>query len=297
MSEDSAADATPGAAAGERGTTDRGVGDRLRSLRAVAQRAFDTVVRTRAYLALALVYGLAVVALPLAGGVGGYLPLVLDLRLAVELLVPVLAFGFGTWSVLADAHSGELDVIRTYPVTRGAYVGGAYLGRAVGLLVAVLAPIALLWVATPFVRDPQTTFLATHGTVDSPVYVGRFLALAAAYALVVLALAMAVSALARSRRSGLALAVVTVLLVVVGFDLLVVAGVARGSIDPGTLEFALAASPPGAFRGLVLETAAGGLYETAPRAGNPVASAVGLAAWALGALGVAVHSVWSPEGD
>jgi ABC-type transport system involved in multi-copper enzyme maturation permease subunit len=273
--------------------TDRRVGQLL----TVAQREFDTVVRTRTYTALAVVFGLVVVALPSLGGLAGYLPLVLDLLTAVEVLVPVLAFGFGTWTVLADAQTGELEVVRTYPVGRSTYVLGAYLGRAVGLLVAILAPLVVLGVATPVVREPATSVLASHGTVDSPTYFLRFVALTCVYGLVALALAMGVSALARSRRSGVAAAVVALLVVVLGFDVLVVLGVGQGIVGPGTLPLALAASPPAAFRGLVLETAAGGLVETGPPAANAAASVIGLVGWLVAGLVVATLRAWSSVGD
>lgn len=135
---------------------------------------------------------------------------------ASSLLVPVLAVGFGTWTVLADAHRGELDVIRTYPVDRVTYVLGAYLGRAVGLLVTMVVPLVLLVLVTPVVREPATSVLASHGTVDSPTYFARFVVLTGLYGLVALALAMAVSSLARSRRPGVAAAILAVLVVGLG---------------------------------------------------------------------------------
>lgn len=270
---------------------------RVGQLLTVAQREFDTVVRTRTYAGLAVVFGLVVVALPSLGGLAGYLPLVLDLLTAVEVLVPVLAFGFGTWTVLADAETGELAVIRTYPVDRSTYVLGAYLGRAVGLLVAVLAPLVVLGVATPVVREPATSVLASHGTVDSPTYFLRFVALTCLYGLVALALAMAISSLARSRRSGVAAAVLALLVVGLGFDVLVVLGVGQGVLGSGTLPVALAASPPAAFRGLVLETAAGGLVETGPPAANAAASVLGLGGWLAAGLLVATRRAWSPVGE
>jgi|GEM_PF-133113 len=299
-----------GEAAGETGTggetaSETGTGDltrpwndrRVGQLLTVAQREFDTVVRTRTYAALAVVFGLVVVALPALSGLAGYLPLVLDLLTAVEVLVPVLAFGFGTWTVLADAETGELAVIRTYPVGRSTYVLGAYLGRAVGLLVAVLAPLVVLGVATPLVREPATSVLASHGTVDSPTYFLRFAVLTSVYGLVALALAMAVSSLARSRRSGVAAAVVALLVVVLGFDVLVVLGVGQGLVGAEALPFALAASPPAAFRGLVLETAAGGLVETGPPAANAAVSVLGLGGWLVAGLVVATLRAWTPVGE
>ncbi|WP_123538428.1 ABC transporter permease [Halosimplex salinum] len=272
------------------------VGGDADALRAVAQREFDTLVRTRAYAALAVAYGLVVVALSLAGDVGGYVPLVLDLATPVEVLVPLLAFGFGTWSVLADAHSGELEVIRTYPVSRWTYVLGTFLGRAVGLLVAVLSPLVLVGLAVPLVREPATSVFVSHATVDSPTYFARFVGLTGAYALVTLALAMAVSSLSRSRRIGVAAAALVALVVIVGLDALVLLGVARGLVGGETLSIVLAASPPGAFRGLVLATATGGLLSTGPPAANAVASVVGVVGWLVVGLTAAALGAWSPGG-
>jgi ABC-2 type transport system permease protein len=276
------------------GTVRSDARSRSRQVVALAQREFTTLVRTRTYAALGLVFAVLVVGMPLLGSAGGFLPLVLDLLLPVEVLVPVLALAFGTWSVLADAERGELDVIRTYPVDRSTYVLGAYLGRATGLLVVVLVPLAVVGALAPTLGDPATSVLASHGTVDSPTYFARFIALVGGYALVTLAMAMAVSSVSRSRRQGLALAVVALLGVVVGFDLLVVAGVGQGVVGADTLPTVLAFSPPGAFRGLVLGTAAGGLVETGPPAANVAASALGLLGWLVCSLLVATLAVWSP---
>jgi ABC-2 type transport system permease protein len=269
-------------------------GRRVGQLLALAQREFDTVVRTRTYAGLGVTFAFVVVALPSLGGLAGYLPLVLDLLTPVEILIPVLAFGFGTWTVLADAQSGELDVVRTYPIERWTYVLGAYLGRAVALLVVILVPLAVLGLAVPVVRQPATSVLASHGTVDSTVYLFRFAALTCVYALVTLAMAMAVSSLARSRRSGVAAAVLALLVVVLGFDLLVVLGVGQGPIGGDTLAIVLGASPPAAFRGLVLQTAAAGLVDTGPPVANTVASLLGLGSWLAASLAVAAIRAWSP---
>ena len=287
---------TPDRDAVDRGAAGRTPRDRVRALRAVAQREFDTVVRTRAYLALAVAYAFVVVALPLASGVGGFLPLVLDLSTPVEVLVPLVAFGFGTWSVLADAQSGELEVIRTYPVDRWTYVLGTFAGRAVGVLATVLAPLVALGLSVPFLREPSTAVFVSHATVDSPTFLARFVALTAAYALVALALAMAVSSLARSRRAGVAAAALVALVAVVGVDALVVLGLVQGVLSADTLGVALGLSPTGAFRGLVLSTATGGVVSTGPPAANVAASVVGFVGWFAVGLTVAALGAWSPGG-
>ncbi|WP_436930781.1 ABC transporter permease [Halosimplex halobium] len=275
--------------------THRTTRDRGQALVAVAQRAFDTVVRTRTYLAVAVVYGFIVVGLPVASGVSGYLPLVLDLLTPVEVLVPLVAFGFGSWSVLADARSGELDVIRTFPLDRSTYVLGTFLGRAVGLLAAVLAPLVVLGISIPFLREPATGVFASHATVDSPVYLVRFVALTAAYALVSLALAMAVSSLARSRRTVVAAATVATLAVVIGIDAAVILGLVHGIVGADSLGLVVALSPTGAFRGLILSTAVDGIVSTGTPAANAAASVAGLTIWFILAFVVATLAAWSSD--
>lgn len=269
--------------------------DRGSRLLAVAQREFDTLVRTRSYAGLAFVYALLVIGIPFTARSGGYLPLVLDLLTPVEVFVPVLAFGFGVWTVLADDHRGELEVIRTYPISRTTYVLGAYLGRAVGLLLTLFVPLILVGFVVPVIQEPATSVLASHGTVDSPTYYARFVTLTGLYGLVTLALAMTVSSLVPTRRGGVAASVLAILVVVVGFDALVILGLGQDVVGPETLSFAVGLSPPGAFRGLVLETAVGGLVETGPPVANIPASVVGLVGWFVVGLGVAIFSAWSPN--
>ncbi|MFC7081678.1 ABC transporter permease [Halorussus caseinilyticus] len=115
---------------------------------AVVGRELTTVVRTRAFLALAGGFAAVVAVLAWTAGAVGYVPLVLDLLTPVEVLVPALALAFGYRSVLGDDERGELDVIRTYPVSRATFVLGVYLGRAAALLVALVVPllgVALLY--------------------------------------------------------------------------------------------------------------------------------------------------------
>jgi ABC-type transport system involved in multi-copper enzyme maturation permease subunit len=275
---------------------DRAATTRRDHLLAFAQREFTTLVRTRTYLALSAVFAALVIGLPVVGGVGGYLPLVLDLLTPVEVLVPVVAVAFGTWTILADADHGELDVIRTYPIDRATYVGGVYLGRATGLLLVVVVPLVAVGLLVPVLRAPTTSVVAAHDTVDSPLYFLRFLVLTCGYALVVLALSMAVSAVARSRRQGVVLATLVVLVVLVGLDLLVIAGIGVGLVNPGLLSVFLGLTPPGAFRGLVLATATGGLVRTGPPAATVPVSVVGLLLWSVTALAAARAAAWRPVG-
>jgi len=259
---------------------------------AVAGRELTTVARTRAFLALAGGFAAIVGALAWTGAPVGYVPLVLDLLTPVEVLVPALALAVGYRAILGDRERGELDVLRTYPVSRPTYVLGVYLGRASALVVAVVGPLLAVAALVPLFGGVGTTVIASHGAADSPVLYVRFVVLTAAFALVLAAAATAISATAGTTRAGLAVAVAVGLALVVGFDAGLVAGLAGGVLPEDALGVALALSPNGAFRGLVLATVAGGAESNGP--GTPSAVRVaGLLAWLAGSLALATLSVWS----
>ncbi|WP_458207984.1 ABC transporter permease [Haladaptatus sp. NG-SE-30] len=264
----------------------------LDRLFAVAGRELTTVVRTRAFLLLAFAFALVVAALAWTTGTVGYVPLVLDLLTPVEVLVPALALAFGYRTVLADEERGELDVIRTYPVSRETFVVGAYLGRAAALLVAVVTPLLAVAVLVPLFGGVGTTVIASHAASDSPVLYLRFVVLTAAFVLVMTAAAIAVSTTTESTWAALAFGVALGVAFVVGFDAAIVAGLAGGVVSEGGLSLLLGLSPNSAFRGLVLETVVGGVDSGAPAA-SLVASLLGLVLWLGGSLAVAVVTVWS----
>lgn len=258
----------------------------------VAQREFLTLLRTRAVAVLALGYLAVVVGLAVAAGTAGYLPLTLDLLRPVEILVPVLAFAFGYRAILADAERGELETIRTYPVSRLVFVGGVYLGRLAGFLTVVLVPLLLAGALVAAGPAGRVSVVAAHGTVDSPAVYLRFVTLTAGFALVLLAIATAVSAVARSTREALALVTVLFIALVVGFDASVVAVISGGVVGPDAIAPLLALSPNSAYRGLVLTVAVGEVYTRGATAGAPLLSALGLLVWFGASLAVAVRTVW-----
>lgn len=264
----------------------------LDRLFAVVGRELTTVVRTRAFLALAGGFAVTVAVLAWTAGAIGYVPLVLDLLTPVEVLVPALALALGYRTILGDEERGELDVIRTYPVSRPTFVLGAYLGRAAALLVAVLVPLLAVAVLVPLFGGVGTTVIASHAATDSPVLYLRFLVLTAAFALVLMAAAMAVSTTAGSSRAGVAVAVTLGVALVVGFDAGIIAGLAGGVIPEDALSTILGLSPNSAFRGLVLKTVVGGVESKVPAA-STMASLLGLVVWLVGSLAVAVLTVWS----
>lgn len=266
-----------------------------RPLTAVVEREFRTALRNRALVALSIGFVAVVVGLAWSSGPSGYLPLTLDLLTPVEVLVPTLAFAFAYRSILDDGSSGELEMIRTYPVSRRTYVLGVYLGRAAGLLSVVLVALALAGVLVPFLGGPGSDFLATHQGVDSWVLYLRFVTLTAGFAMVVLAVAVAISAVAGSGRVAVGLAVGAVLVLVIGIDLGILVGLTGGYLGAGGVEYVLALSPNSAFRGLVLETVLGVTTTAGISAANPLASVVGLLVWWIGGLGIALLAVW-PDG-
>ncbi|ELZ91668.1 hypothetical protein C440_15179 [Haloferax mucosum ATCC BAA-1512] len=263
----------------------------VEDLFAIAARELRTVVRTPAVVALAVVFGLTVVAVAAAGtgARGGYVPLVLDLVPFVEALVPLLAFALCYRAVLSDRQTGELDVLRTFDVSRLSYVGGVYLGRSIALVVVVFGSLLVAAATVPVLSPAKPTFLALNAAADSPVAFVRFAVLAVVFALAVAAVALAVSAAARTARQAIALAVGLLVAFVVGVDATAVAGLASGTFGIDAVPLVLALSPNGAFRSLVFGVA----VETGSQR-PPLAALVGLVGWVAAALVVAVLTAWKP---
>jgi len=257
-----------------------------------AQREFETLLRTRTIAVLALGYLVVLLGLVVGAGTSGYLPLTLDLMRPVEVLVPILAFAFGYRAIMADAERGELETIRTYPISRPTFVAGVYLGRLAGFLSVVLAPLLVAGALVVFTPSEQVTVIAAHETIDTPAIYLRFVTLTAGFGIVTLAIATAVSAVARSTREALALVSVLFISLVVGFDASIVAALSGGIISPGQVEPLLAFSPNSAYRGLVLALAVGEAFTRGAAAGSPAANAFGLVSWFAVSLAVAVRTVW-----
>jgi len=148
---------------------------------------------------------------PPAGGRGAphrFVPAVVDLLLPDRGTRPARrGWCWGTARCSDGGASGELAVIRTYPVRVSEYVAGVLLARTVALVAVVGVPYAVVgrcrvWLTVA----PDTGIFATHAGIDSPVLYLRFLASSSCCAAYV-SLAAAVSALAASRRSAIALGV------------------------------------------------------------------------------------------
>ena len=258
----------------------------------VFRRELATIARTPGYGVLAVGLLLVLGGLIAAGGGGrtGFVPAVVDLLLPAEVLVPLFAVVVGYRALLSDTASGELAVIRTYPVSVTSYVVGVLLARMVALFVVVVTPFALLGLFIWLTAAPDTGIFATHTGVDSPYLFVRFLVFIMLFGVAFLSLAAAVSAVASSRRSAVALAALTFVAGVVGGDLALLRALADGT-SPSAIPVWLALTPNGAFRGLVFEYVIGAAF--APDGGIvDVRRAVGsLVGWTLVGIIVSVGTL------
>jgi len=257
---------------------------------AVAWREVQTVARTRSYLLLSV--GLLAVfagTLRAGGGIeGGYIPTVVDLLLALELLVPLVAVALGY-----RAFGGENDdrpVLLSYPVSKGSLVAGVYVGRLIGLAGIIGGPLLVVGGVVSRIGGAESRVFATHQGADSPVLFVRFLALTVCFGAVVLAMAMAASVLVRTGRAALAAGLAVLVVVVAGGDLLAFLGLTADAIGGDVLGTVLGASPNSAYRGLVLESVVG----VATDQGGAIdvsAAVVGLTGWLVVSLGAVVVGI------
>ncbi|MEF8780581.1 MAG: ABC transporter permease subunit [Haloferacaceae archaeon] len=288
------ADAQSGGAGEDLGAPPTGHRSRIAPVSAIARRELRSTTRSTGGLLFAGGLAVALVGVAYAGGGyrGSYLAVTADLLTALEVLVPVVAVAFGYRTLLSDARSGELDVLRTYPLAPWQHVGGAFLGRAIPLTAVVLAPFLVIAGLVSVSSTPQATVFATHSTADSPVLFARLAVLSLFYALVALAIGVAISAVATSARSGIALAVGAVVGIVLVSDLAIVGGLAAGALGGESIHGVLALSPASAFRGLVFETVIAVAGGAGPETASPLASVAGLLGWLIGSLAIAVGALW-----
>ncbi|RKD88977.1 ABC transporter permease [Halopiger aswanensis] len=264
----------------------------LRRIDRIVWREVRTLARTRTFHVLSVALAIVLVTVAVLGSASaGYVPTVVSLITPLELLVPVVAVAFGYRAIVADRERGELDVLVTYPISTRELVMGIYVGRAVGILVAITTPLLLVGASVAYLREEPPEIYATHAGADSPILFARFVVLTLVFALVVLAVALAISALSSATRSALALAIVGLVVLLVGLDLALVFGFATSIIPDGSLIDAIAISPLSAYRGLVFETVISTAAGTGPKSASPIASVGSLGIWTVGSLGVAMWAV------
>lgn len=257
------------------------------------RREINTAILTGSFIALTLSVFAVVIGITLVGSgfSAGYITTVMELLTPLQLLVPVVAFVLGFNAILSDRRSGELDVLRTYPVAAWQVVIGVYLGRALGLVIAIGGPLVLLFVPIATTSTPRLPMYASHTGADTPILYLRLIVLTLLFALVMLAVAIALSALVSSARTAILGVGLGLILILFGLDLALSAGFSIGFISDSALISSLALSPLSAFRGLVLEMAISVTEGTGPDTASPVASLIGLAVWGVGSLVVATRAL------
>lgn len=266
----------------------------IQKLSAVIEREFHTVTRTRAYVLTLLTFVAVLVGFALVGGISGYISVVLSLLMPLELLLPVLTAAFGYRSLVADRESGEVEILRTFPLSRSVYVEGILFGRLTVLLMVVLGTLLIIGISVPLLTPESSQFLQRRTTYNGPLLFTRFGVLTALATTVLFAIMMALSAVSRHSNRSLALAVLTGIGLAIGLDLAIVTGFAADLFPREWLPWVLATSPLSAFRTLVLGTVVEPAVESEIRAGSVIGSLVSLFVWFSGSLIIAVYFVWKP---
>lgn len=259
---------------------------------AVVERELATVRRAPALIVTAVAFALILVALAWAGSSNGFVPVVLTLLTPIEVLVPAFAIALGYRAIQGDVQRGELELLRTYPLTSTEAVLGVYLGRAAIMLIVLLPTLAGIGILVLVTGGASSTVFPTHGGADSILLFVRFGVLTALYSLVALAAALALSAAARSLRAAIALGTALLVVLVVGFDLALVAGLAGGVIPDAMLQWLLAISPNSAYRGLVMQTVVSAVGTSGFQAAPLALNLLGLVVWVAGALATARAALW-----
>lgn len=264
-------------------------------LMTVFQREVRTLWRTRLVWILAFGFFVVILGTGLVGGAGGYVPLSLSLMTPLELLIPVLAAGLGYRAILADRERGEVHILRTYPIAPETFIGGVYLGRLAAMLSITIASLLITGILVPLLNPSPASLQQTAG-LDSPLLYFRFIVFTAVFAAVVLAVMLLLSATVRNARRGIVMTVVTVSTIAVGFDLVIILGLAGNLVAMESLPGYLALSPGSAYRGLVMGFVVAPAVTRAVDLVVPVLSLVGLLLWGFLSLTTAAWQVWKPSG-
>ena len=272
-------------------TTADGTVSVITVIESLLRRELRTAVLTPAVAVLGAITAVVVLGLTIVGGGyrAGYVAVIIELLVPVQLLVPVLAFALGYSAVWGDKRRGGLDVLRTYPVSPWQYITATFLGRGSALVVLLSVPLSVVLMLTAVGGQPPLPMYASHTMGDSPLLFVRMALLTILFALVMLAVGIAMSSLVGTSRGALIGGATVVLVLAFGLDLAIMQGFSLGVLD--SLSTALALSPLSAYRGLVLQTAVLSTTGTGPQAAAPLVSLVSLLVWGVGSLLVATRVI------
>ena len=258
----------------------------------VYEREFATIVRNRVYGLIALGFVLSILSLTLIGSMSGYVVVVLNLLVPLEVLVPVLCAAFGYRTLLADRESGELDILRTYPLRGTVHIAGILFSRAVPVVLAIIGAFVFVGVLIPVVNEGAGgQYLLRRTTYNGVVLFVRFVILTSVAATVFLAIVIAISAAASQSQRVVVLAVFLVFGVAIGFDLVVVSGFVKTIFGFRIPSWTLALTPTSAYRGLVLESVVKPASASPTRSGSAILNVLGLIIWFVGSLFTSIRFI------
>ena len=258
----------------------------------VYEREFATIVRNRVYGLIALGFVLSILSLTLIGSMSGYVVVVLNLLVPLEVLVPVLCAAFGYRTLLADRESGELDILRTYPLRGTVHIAGILFSRAVPVVLAIIGAFVFVGVLISVINEGAGgQYLLRRTTYNGVVLFVRFAFLTSVAAIVFLVIVTAISAAASQSQRVVVLAVFLVFGIAIGFDLVIVNGFVETTFGLRVPPWTLALTPTSAYRGLVLEFVVKPASASPTRSGSAVLNILGLGIWFVGSLFASVHFV------
>ncbi|MBX0296913.1 hypothetical protein [Haloarcula nitratireducens] len=261
-------------------------------LLAVFEREFRTIIRSRTYGVIALGFVVAVLALSAIGGVSGYISVILGILTPLEALLVVLGAAFGYRALLADDLSGELDMVRSFPIPRVAYTGGVLLGRVTAIVSIVLASLFIVGVVVQLSPSGSTDYLLRRTAYNGALLFVRFSVLTTIAAVVFFTVITAVSAAVNRLQQAISMVVLVAVMLALGLDVAILTGLATNVLSPSSLPWLLALSPLSAYRGLVLALVIESASAATLQSGSVLANSIGLLGWAIGSLVVSVRLVW-----
>lgn len=274
-------------------SSDAAVLDSLERILIVGRRELRTMFRARWALILALVFVMVVVGITVIGDgyERGYVPTIFDLMTPLELIVPLFAIALSYRAILGDATSGELDILRSYPLRPFEQVLGVFLGRSLFVATAVTIALVLSGMAVAVTPPETVRVFATHEVADSPLFFARLVVLTVGFAIVLVSIGLAISAMVTSTRTAFAIIGALLLILFVGFEFAILQGLETGLIPEDLLAPLLGIGPLSAFRGLILETAVAIDPGADAAPASSLISAVALVAWLIVGLTLATVSL------
>ena len=190
-------------------------------------------------------------------------------------MVPLAALAFGYDAVVGREEQGWFDVVFALPVTRARVVAGAFFGRAVVLVGAIVVGFGFTGLL----------LVRAYGAAAAEAFPG-FLAATAGLGVAFLSIAVLLSTVAREKTHALGVALVVWVWFVLVHDLLALGVVAAFDLPDAVLSVLVLVNPASVVRVLVLSglgtTAGGGFSAAMAGTGlSPIVLTAALVAWCV----------------